>query len=155
MNKTDVVNIFDKRTMKLAVIPLVFVGMMVLLAPLLMGEADARTEATAIAWPPWGPKFTNLEWHLEAGKWIQTPQILQDGRFITWATAGSGFFGGDERGSVLADFGPGRHVTFSWSNPSSGDNTCKIQWHGLVDAYPCVITQGPYAVATFTVQPLN
>jgi len=50
------------------------------------------------------------------------------------------FFGGNEKGRVLADYGPGRHVTFSWSNPSSGENTCKIQWNGPIDAYPCKIT---------------
>ncbi len=154
MSESLFVRTIQKSTTKLVVFTLLGT-MMIFLVPMLSEKADARTEGLAIGWPPWGPKFSNVKGELDAGKWIHTPKIIGDGHYIEWQTAGSGFFGGNEKGRVLADYGPGRHVTFSWNNPSSGENTCKIQWHGLIDAYPCKITQGPYAVATFQIQPLR
>ena len=47
MNKTDIVEIMSKRTTKLALLSVVFVGMMVALVPMIIEEVDARTNAKA------------------------------------------------------------------------------------------------------------
>ncbi len=49
MNKTDIIEIMSKRTTKLAVLSVVFVGMMVLLVPALVQESQALTTATAVS----------------------------------------------------------------------------------------------------------
>ena len=59
------------------------------------------------------PDFTNVIGKLTAPKWIHHPGFLGTGWGIEWETAGSGVFGGNEKGTVEADF-KGRHVIFSF-----------------------------------------
>jgi len=152
MNKTDIEEIMSKRTMRLVLISVVVVGMIVVLVPGLIEEAEARTKAIVYNYSTFGPFFSNVKGFLDAGKWVETPNIFGPG--LSWITKGSGFFGGDEKGRVLADLGPGRHVTFHWSNPSSGDNTCSVQWTGRVSA-SCQITQGPIAEVIYRIQAIR
>ena len=58
------------------------------------------------------PTFANVKGHLDAGKWVRF-LYPGNGRLLNWWTAESGVFGGNEKGSVEADFGSGRHVKFS------------------------------------------
>ena len=144
------------KTTKLAVLIVLVGAMMIFLVSMVIEQAYARTAGFARAqrWEHFfccDPKFTNVVGKLDAGKWIVYPRVVWSGNAIEWVTAGSGIFGGDEKGSVLADFGPGRHVTFSWTNPDKGPNTCKIQWTGKLTAFPCEITQDSTAEAKYIV----
>jgi hypothetical protein len=148
------------KTAKLAML-IVLVGAMILLVSMLPEQAYARTVGTA--WTlSFGhdPPFTNVKGHLEAGKRIKHPRLLGNGHGIEWETAGSGLFSGDERGTVEADFGPGGHVIFKWTNPTKGENHCLLGWTGKVYTVPCTITQhsglydpaqANYRVSTFCV----
>lgn len=141
----------------------VFVGAMMIVVPMLTEQVQARTEGiakTLFGHPPFSqdPPFTNVVGKLTAGKWKVHPRILDDGHRIDWVTVGSGVFGGDEKGTIDADFGPGRHVTFSWFNPDNSNsfNRCAIKWTGTLAARcsiltPAGVTSGPFAIAKFTV----
>jgi hypothetical protein len=152
MNESCIAYTVHNKTTKLTVVFVVVVTMMIFLVPMLTELAYARTYGYAYTFlGNRDPAFTNVKGHLDAGKWIKQPTVIWSGHAIEWVTAGSGIFGGDEKGSVLADFGPGRHVTFSWTNPDKGPNTCKIQWTGKLTAFPCEITQDSTAEAKYIV----
>src|SRR6476619_1807526 len=92
-------------------------------------------------------------WMLESGKFT-----LKSLMMIEWVTVGSGVFGGDEKGTIDADFGPGRHVKFTWFNPDNSNsfNRCTINWTGKLVGWcsiltPAGVTSGPFANARFTV----
>ena len=152
MNKTGISQscmICDKTT-KFALL-FALVGAMMVVVPMLTEQAYARTEGRANTLSTFDPPFTNVIGKLDAGKWLIHPRVIAGGLAIEWATAGSGLFGGDEKGSILANVGPSRHVTFSWTNPDKGPNTCKTQWNGNLGAAPCQITQDSWAHVTFKV----
>ena len=111
MNESCIAYTVHNKTTKLTVV-FVVVVMMIFLVPMLTELAYARTYGYAYTFlGNSDPAFTNVKGHLDAGKWIKQPTVIWGGH--EWVTAGSGIFGGDEKGSGLADFGPGRHITFS------------------------------------------
>ena len=130
------------KTTKLAVL-FAIVGAMMVVVPMLIEQVNARTVGYAQSDRIYSdPHFTNVIGKLTAGKWIHQPRLLGTGWGIGWETAGSGVFGGDEKGTVEADFGPGRHVIFFFSNPSKGRNTCSIENTGTPLTHKeCTITQ--------------
>jgi len=72
---------------------------------------------------------------------------------LIWTTIGSGLYG-NEKGYVAADVGPSHiPVSFHFSNPARGSNTCSGERAGPV-IVTCTITQGVHANARFTVIPL-
>jgi hypothetical protein len=128
------------KTTKLAVL-FALVGAMMIVVPMLIEQAYARTVGYVQSRSIFSdPHFTNVIGKLTAGKWIHLPRLLGTGWGIEWETAGSGVFGGNEKGTVEADFG-GRHVIFSFSNPSKGANTCSIENTGTLTHKTCTITQ--------------
>jgi len=151
MNKTYIVEINSKRTTKVAVLSVVIVGMMVVLVPMLIDEADAIT--SGIATSTAGP-FSNVGWSLQAGYWTYTPQLDKDGNLI-WETRGTGWpFPGDERGFVYATVGKYDKVFFYFNNPSSGTNTCStIVGVGLIQASCHIPSRGSIVTATYSVSP--
>ena len=75
--------------------------------PMLIEQVSARTVGYAQSNSIFSdPHFTNVIGKLTAGKWIHHPRLLGTGWGIEWETAGSGVFGGNEKGTVEADFGP-------------------------------------------------
>jgi len=152
MNESEIVETMKRKHTKLVVPSVIFVGMMVFLIPAVVGQTEARTEALVQTYYiSSDPKFSDIKGILDAGKWIQKPTIRGDGWGIKWTTVGSGVFGGDEKGRVLAAIGDKRHVTFHWSNPDSGKNTCSAQWTGLIHSVKCEISQGPNAKVKYVV----
>jgi hypothetical protein len=146
-NESFIVNMVYNKTTKLAVLLVVVGAIMIFLAPMLTEKVDARTVGHAQSLHIGSdPPFTNVKWHLDAGKWVKFPTVNHNAAYggswaIDWVTAGSGVFSGDERGTVEADFGPGRHVIFKWTNPTKGENHCLLGWTGKVFTLPCTITQ--------------
>lgn len=130
------------KTTKLAVL-FVLVGAMMIVVPMLVEQVNARTVGFVQSNLIFSdPPFTNVIGKLTAGKWIHYPRLIGEHHWgIEWETAGSGVFGGNEKGTVEADFG-GRHVIFSFSNPSKGENTCSIENTGApLTKKECTITQ--------------
>ena len=88
MNKTEIVEMMQIRTTKLAILSVALVGaMMVFLVPGLIEEADAIT--SGIATSTAGP-FSNVKWILEEGNWTFTPKLDEKGN-LTWETRGKGW----------------------------------------------------------------
>ena len=119
MNDKGKTSVVHKSTLKLSLL-VTFVGMMMILVPMLTEKAEARTQGKAV----FGPLITisNLKYQLDQGKWSVIPHIVgpTDSPIILWETKGSGFFGGPERGSVEVDikFRPptsSRHSLRTWS----------------------------------------
>ena len=143
---------------KLAVL-FALVGSMMIVMPMLIEQVSARTDGRAqTSAGGHQPPFTNVKGKLDVGKWKVHPKILDNGRRIEWVTVGSGVFGGDEKGTIDADFGPGRHVKFTWFNPDNSNsfNRCTINWTGKLVGWcsiltPAGVTSGPFANARFTV----
>jgi hypothetical protein len=153
MNKTEAVEMLQRRTTKLAVFSAVFVGIMVVLVPILIEEADARITATAITLD--GLSYTNVRGEMFLGKFVSGPTIV--GPNIKWVTMGSGIIGGgNEWGKVIAFVeGPrlgGGTVEFQFFNPARGENTCstKVDGGGSIGA-SCNITQEVHATASYRV----
>lgn len=112
---------------------------MMIIVPMLIEKVNARTNGRAQTFhiPPYhhDPPFTNVDGTMMKGKWKAHPKVLDNGHRIEWVTVGSGIFGGNEFGKIDADFGPGRHVTFTWSNPDDHEkNGCSIKWTGIIHA---------------------
>ena len=151
MNKSDIVDVMPRKTTKLAVLSVVFVGIMVFLVPALIEEADAIT--SGIATSTAGP-FSNVGWSLQAGYWTYTPQLDKDGNLI-WQTRGAGWpFPGDERGFVYATVGKYDRVFFYFNNPSSGTNNCStVVGVGLIQASCHIPSRGSIVTATYSVSP--
>ncbi len=97
--------------------------------------------------------FTNLRWHLDAGKFDEVPHFPTSGPPVqgglTWTTEGTGIFGGDEKGYVQVDVSRPHlwasqpkvlgTVTFHFSNPLSGTNTCSVDTPSPEIAVGCII----------------
>jgi hypothetical protein len=137
MNDKGKANVVRKSALKLALL-FTFVGMMMILIPMLTEIAEARTQGKAVL----GPLITisNLKYQLDQGKWSVIPHIIgpTESPIILWETKGTGFFGGPERGSVEVDIkfrNNLAHAKFSWYNPDSGQNTCNVQLSGSHAAY--------------------
>jgi hypothetical protein len=92
MNKSCTVH---NKTTKLAVIVLVE-AIMFFLVSMLTEQAYARTAESARSFSS-DPPLTNVKWHLNAGRWIETPRVIENGHIIEWVTAGPLPFGGNER----------------------------------------------------------
>jgi len=148
MNKTDIIEIMSKRTTKLAVLSVVFVGMMVLLVPALVQESQALTTATAVSQVG---QFSDVKAQIFSGQLALVPRVV--GPVIGWMTTGN--LDGNERGVVSAKVA-GVEVHFVFNNPARGDNTCQatVNPSGPIHA-KCHISQGPYASATFEVSNRN
>jgi hypothetical protein len=110
----------------------VFVGSMMVVVPMLIGQVHARTvgiaESSPLSSSDTDTHFTKVKWHLDAGRWIETPRVSDNGHVIEWVTAGPLPFGGNERGAITANLEPYRQVTFFFNNPVSGRNTCDVQY---------------------------
>jgi len=127
---------------------LVFVlGGMMFLVPVITEKALALTDAAAYA--PAFTDFSNLRTHLDDGKFVFGPTLSGDRKIIFWTTTGTGIFGGDETGYVQADVTGYGIVTFYFSNPASGRNTCSIVAPITLQT-ECTITQGISAYAKYT-----
>ena len=129
---------------KLAVL-FALVGSMMIVMPMLIEQVSARTDGRAqTSAGGHQPPFTNVKGKLDVGKWKVHPKILDNGHRIEWVTVGSGIFGGDEKGTIDADFGSGRHVgrfTINW--------TGKLDWCTILTH--AGVTSGPFANARFMV----
>jgi len=146
MNKTDIVEIMSNRTTQVAMLSVVFVGMMVVLVPMLIEEADARIVARAIASQP--GTFTDVRGQMSTGFFVKSPTIENNGAQVSWITSGGGF--GSEYGYVSANAG-GEFVVFGFSNPARGDNRCFHATESTQVVITCSITQGNNADATYRV----
>ena len=158
MNESCLVNLVHNKTTKLAVLIVLVGTMMIFLVPLLAEQVYARTEGIAKCLGNNEPPFSNVIGKLTAGKWKVHPILLDNGCRIDWITVGSGVFGGDEKGTITADFGGGGHVTFTWFNPDNSNsfNRCAINWTGKLYARCSIRTpagepSGPFAIAKFFV----
>lgn len=154
MNKTDIVEILKRRTTKLAIFSVAFVGMMVFLVPMLIDEADARINAKATSFM--GP-FSDVKVELSKGSFWRSPsQPIPN--VVTWETWGgkpwSPIGGGSEIGIFTAKVGQQGldTVRVQFANPSSGPNTCSADGH-LFYSVTCHITSGLSASLTITVTP--
>jgi hypothetical protein len=98
--------------------------------------------------------------HLDDGEYVVSPRT-ECGNVASWTTRGTGLFSGDEKGFVTYDvhvfqskavciFGHSLgQVTASFSNPSSGSNTCSASTTVPGDVATCNITSGNRADANF------
>jgi hypothetical protein len=146
MNKTDIVEIMSKKTTQVAVLSVVIVGMMVVLVPMLIEEADARINGIAIASQP--GTFSDVRGQMLTGFFLKRPTIENNGAQVSWITSGGGF--GSESGSVFGRAG-GEFVVFGFSNPARGDNRCFHDTESTKVVITCSITQGNNADATYRV----
>ena len=144
--------IIQKPITKLAVLSVLLVGMMVILVPMLVDEAEARinAKATSLAGP-----FSNVKVELFAGKFWSSPrQPIPN--VVTWETwGGPPFGGGSEFGRFLADVGPGGdRIAVDFANPrlGGGPNTCTPSNNFLITV-TCHISSGLYSSLTITVTP--
>jgi hypothetical protein len=144
---------YKKQTAVLSVM-FILVGMMFLVS-VITEKALASINATAFTRLCC---FSHVRAHLYAGSFLLGPgapgipgtPIKNE---LTWITLGSGLYG-DEKGYVAADVGPSHiPVSFHFSNPARGSNTCSGERAGPV-IVTCTITQGVHANARFTVIPL-
>jgi hypothetical protein len=95
--------------------------------------------------------FKFVSSHLGDGKFVLEP-TKGPSKIVRWSTEGNGIFGGDEQGYVVYEVSGYGQVTFLFSNPSIGDNTCNI--HAPSDlAATCSITQGADAIARYYIEP--
>ena len=127
---------------KLAVL-FALVGSMMIVIPMLIEQVSARTDGRAqTSAAGHQPPLTHVIGKLIQGKWKEHPKVLDNGHTIEWVTVGSGVFGGDEKGTIDADFGPGRHVTFTWFNPENSNsfNRCAINWTGKLVGWCTILT---------------
>ena len=129
MNKTDIMGIMQVKKTQLAVLSVIFDGMMmVFLVPSLIEEAQARTDAKV-----YGPALTffdNVKSHISEGSFFRIPEAR--GNSITWITWGQSpgiESNGAESGYVMADLKTWNGiflstVKFIFSNPEFTSNSC-------------------------------
>ena len=84
MNKAGVIEFMNKRATQLAMLSVVFVGMMLFLAPSLIEEAQARTTASVTSDKPMGGNGHTLY----SGVWVDAPVIHDGGLTMSWISAG-------------------------------------------------------------------
>jgi hypothetical protein len=149
MNELSIVKIIQKTPTKFAVLFVLLGSLMAFLIPVLIEEAKAWTPSRATST---AGNFHNVIYQMFEGKFYGSP--VHVGPTITWITTGDGFFGGAERGRVLANIGENGRVVFHFSNPERGANTCLTQVLSGPYQATCNITQGNHATATFRVSPL-
>jgi hypothetical protein len=141
MNKTDIIEIMSERITKLVLFSIVFVGMMVVLVPMLVEEVDARinAKATSLAGP-----FSDVRVVLTSGSFWTSPRQPAP-NIVTWETWGGPPFGGrSEIGSMSATVGSER-FTVHFSNPrlGGGPNSCDAGQDGFTTIrVSCHITSG-------------
>jgi hypothetical protein len=162
MNKSDIVEIMSKKTSKLAVLSVLFVGMMAFLVPALIDKADARTAVTITSTA--GP-FYNTDVHLVNGKFWSSPSYIprEFPMVVKWISWGGGIIGGgDELGRFtgtvnLPGIGPDPRVSFEYFNPTfNGGNECKVTRADFPLVATCHIPPNGWSVsATFTVSHRN
>jgi Ca2+-binding RTX toxin-like protein len=109
------------KTTKLAML-LALVGAMVIVVPMLIDQAYAKTFAIAIVTGP--GKFGDFIAKMSEGKFIQDPTFTDDKKQMIWQTQGDPE-GGNEVGRVKVTFDD-TFVEFSWSNPTFEKNTCAV-----------------------------
>jgi hypothetical protein len=129
-------------------------AMMIFLVPMLLEQAHAFTEAF-VSFNGLGPGFANVRGHLEAGEWVKKPQLFGNGQTILWSTRGEFPLNGDEKGRVDADVVGVGHVTFFWSNPDSGRNTCDARATGLLHVSCSIPPRGHLVDAIYRVSILG
>jgi hypothetical protein len=153
MNKKDIVEIMSKKTAKLTLLSIIVVGMMVVLVPMLIDEAEARINAKATSLI--GP-FSNVEVKLFAGKFWTSPRQIAP-NVVTWETwGGPPFGGGSESGRFLANVGSGGdRIAVDFTNPrlGGGPNTCNPGQPHFDFRVTCHISSGHYSSLTITVTP--
>jgi hypothetical protein len=95
---------------------------------------------------------TTVRGHMDVGYFASGPTFIR-GSYptdsIIWETRGHGLFGGNEKGYVQADTPTGL-LTFDFSNPLTGLNTCSVV-APIFTTHTCTITQGHIARATYHV----
>lgn len=149
MNKTDLVEIIQKRTTQLTILLIVFVGtMMVFLVPSLIEEAHARITATATSTVG---DFSNVKGVMEFGEFTQGPETT--GNVIRWVTESKGGIIGIEEGHVEADIENYGKVKFFFENPDFGSNGCDATSSNPKLWAICWIGSGYRADASFLVVP--
>jgi hypothetical protein len=141
-----------KRQTTVLSIMFVLVGM-IFLVPTITEKAEASINATVkLHWEAAGGAWRLVNAHMHQGQFTTSP--TKRGDQIVWATKGIGIQGSENGYVKYERFGlPGEQngdVTFLFSNPSSGKNTCEITTapplHG-----DCSITQGNTASASYNV----
>ena len=102
--------------------------------------------------------------HLTQGKWLSRgdfhgpPIVNIKTSEIEWLTAGSAIYGGGpEAGYVTASIkfeNKNGNVSFGWSNPGSGPNSCVVNMDGPLKGIlkpSCVIEQGTFTKAYYCI----
>lgn len=103
-----------------------------------------------------GRSESGTTYTLTLGKWVSEP--VTHAKEINWATRGS-TFAGAEAGTVTTYVGQDKgmtkeligQVSFSFSNPIQGDNTCTTRVISGPLKVNCTMGQGPIAVAKYTI----
>lgn len=138
MNETKVFKNIQKRNFQITVTSVVFVGMMMLLIPMLAEEANAVINGRATA-PP-GTTFSDLIGSMSDGMFTKRPTLTDGGTQVIWSTVGKGIFGSNENGWVIANVRQSGEVIdrvyFGFKNPIIGQNTCTP----LADPGPLKVT---------------
>jgi hypothetical protein len=128
---------------KIEFLTILMFGGMVLLIPVITSNALAFTEAKVTSLPSFSGccpfRFSDVRWHIDScgdsgcGDFVVTPHRFGD-ELIIWSTMGTATFlgGGTEKGFVDASFNAGNGgtgtVRFYFNNPSSGPNTCSVDF---------------------------
>jgi hypothetical protein len=155
MYKSDIVEMIQLRTVKLAILSVVFVGtMMVFLIPDLIVEAEAVVHGRATA-PP-GTTFSDLVSSMSDGRFTSGPRIIEGGNEIVWSTAGKGPFGSNENGWVTANVRQSGEAIdrayFGFNNPILGQNSCTpLPLTGPLKVTCQIPSRGNTVTATFEV----
>jgi len=132
MNKKDVVEIMSKKTTKLAILSVVIVAMTAVLVPMLIEEAEARTDVTITSTA--GP-FFNADVHLVKGKFWAHPRFIPQEfpMVVKWTSWGGGIVGGGDEigrftGNVNLLGGEHPRVSLEYKNPTNVNerNECSI-----------------------------
>lgn len=148
MNEPNILAIIQKRTTPLVILSTIFVGVMVLIVPTLIEEAQAIIFAEARSMP--GLFFSYISAvKMDEGRLDGTPDRSSD--LIRWATVPS-VPSGPEKGTLSAWINNFGRVDFSFNKPTSGENTCGVKFSGPGLTGSCNITQAEIPFAKFEVK---
>jgi len=150
MNKAGVIEFMNKRATQLAMLSVVFVGMMLFLAPSLIEEAQARITASVTSDKPMKGGASD---RLYSGVWVDAPVIHDGGLTMSWISAGE-IGDGNEKGWVGVYIGNWDKIGMGFENPAKGENTCYINnSNSNQEIYDvsCTITQGNFAKVTYEI----
>jgi hypothetical protein len=141
-----------RQTAEITVAFVIIVGMM-FLVPAITGRALGETLAQVFRT---NVDFTGKTYYLDAGSFVNSPppDAFNDNK-VYWSTMG-GLIWGDEKGYVQyhvltkdkKDLGT---VTFQFSNPAKGANTCSVHASSGDVATKCSISQGGYSTVNYCV----